>query len=168
MNPTILLVEDDANDVFFMRRALQLAEDPNPLQVASDGQRAIDYLQGAHGYADRTRFPLPCLVLLDLKLPQVMGMDVLRWIREQPHLGTIVVLVFTSSRLPPDISKAYRLGANSYLVKPSTPGELPDMARLIKQYWLEMNQSVPVEEDVEGPVGGPPPSIVANIFTRVG
>jgi DNA-binding response OmpR family regulator len=82
MNRTILLVEDDANDVFFMKRAMKLAGMLNPVQVASDGQQAIQYLSGAGDYGDRERFPLPGLVLLDLKLPHVMGLDVLKWSRK--------------------------------------------------------------------------------------
>src|SRR5688500_3072954 len=137
MNQTILLVEDDSNDVFFMKRAMKLAGIINPVQVASDGRQAMNYLGGGNKRADRAQFPLPCLVLLDLKLPHVMGLDVLKWIREQPELKHLIVLVFTSSKLPLDISKAYSLGANSYLVKPSSPRELPEMVRMIKNYWLE-------------------------------
>jgi CheY-like chemotaxis protein len=143
MKETILLVEDDPNDVFFMKRALKLAGVLNPLQLAADGRQAIHYLGGTAEYSDRVKFPLPSLVLLDLKLPHVMGLDVLKWIREQPELKNLIVLVFTSSRLPPDISTAYLFGANSYLVKPSSPEELPKMVRMIKDYWLEMNQSAP-------------------------
>src|ERR1051325_3305914 len=149
MNRTILLVEDDANDVFFMKRAMKLAGVLNPVRVASDGRQAIHYLAGTGEYCDRTRFPLPSLVLLDLKLPHVMGLDVLKWIREQPELKTVIVLVFTSSSLPPDISKAYFLGANSYLVKPSSAAELPEMVRIIKRYWLELNCAAPTQEDAE-------------------
>ena len=151
MKQTILLVEDDTNDVFFMKRAMKLAGMLNPVQVASDGRQAINYLDGAGEYSDRRKFPLPCLVLLDLKLPHVMGLDVLRWIREQPDLRTVIVLVFTASKLPPDISKAYFFGANSYLVKPSKPDELIQMVRLIKQYWLDLNYSAPALEYAEPP-----------------
>ena len=151
MNRTILLVEDDPNDVFFMKRAMKLAGMLNPMHVVDDGRRAIHYLDGAGEYSDRARFPLPCLVLLDLKLPHVMGLDVLKWIREQPELRTVIVLVFTASKLPPDISKAYFLGANSYLVKPSEPDELIQMVTLIKHYWLELNHLAPALQYVEPP-----------------
>ncbi len=151
MNQTILLVEDDENDVFFMKRAMNQAGLTAPLQVASDGRQAIRYLGGTGEYCDRARFPLPCLVLLDLKLPHVMGLDVLKWMREQPELKTLVVLVFTSSKLQPDISKAYSLGANSYLVKPSAPEDLPEMIRMIKSYWLDVNQLAPEPECVDMP-----------------
>ena len=149
MNKTILLVEDDANDVFFMRRAMKLAGMLDPLQVAPDGRHAIHYLEGRGEYSDRTQFPLPALVLLDLKLPHVMGLDVLKWIRDQPELKPVIVIVFTSSKLPLDIDQAYVRGANSYLVKPSSPAELPQMVRMIKHYWLELNQSAPAPERLE-------------------
>jgi CheY-like chemotaxis protein len=140
MNRTILLVEDDENDVFFFKRAAKLAGMMNPLHVAQDGQQAIDYLKGTGAYADRTQFPLPSLVLLDLKLPHVMGLDVLKWIRAQPELQTVIVIVFTSSRLAPDIDTAYRLGANSYVTKPATPGRLQAMLVVLRQYWLDINE----------------------------
>jgi CheY-like chemotaxis protein len=135
---TILLVEDEEGDVFFMRQAMQKAGVLNPLQVASDGRQAIDYLKGAGKFANREEFPLPCLVLLDLKLPRVMGLDVLKWIREQPGVATIVVIL-TSSKEEADIATAYRLGANGYLVKPSDVSELIDMAKSIKDFWLTQN-----------------------------
>src|SRR5688572_15374240 len=140
---TILLVEDDENDVFFFKRATKLAGLTNPLQVAEDGRQAIDYLKGAGAYADRSQFPLPSLVLLDLKLPHVMGLDVLKWIRAQPEFHRIIVIVFTSSKLPPDIDTAYNLGANSYVVKPSVPGKLHEMLAVIKQYWIDLNEESP-------------------------
>lgn len=152
MNGTILLVEDDENDVFFMKRAMQLAGMLNPVQVAADGRQAIHYLGGTEKYNDRAQFPLPGLVLLDLKLPHVMGLDVLKWIREQHELRTVIVLIFTSSKLPRDISTAYFLGANSYLVKPSEPDQLAELVRTIKHYWLEVNRSAPALEYIEYPV----------------
>jgi CheY-like chemotaxis protein len=153
MNKTILLVDDDENDVFFMKRAMKQAEMINPLQVVEDGQQAIDYLSGRGDYADRERFPLPCLVLLDLKLPEVMGFEVLKWIRQQSELKTLIVVVLTSSNLGPDIDLAYRLGANSYLVKPPTPEKLLAMVAAIKQYWLGVNQPAPDWAEFARPVG---------------
>lgn len=134
-----------------MKRAMKLAGMLNPVQVAFDGRKAIHYLGGTGEYSDRAQFPLPCLVLLDLKLPHVMGLDVLKWIREQPELRGVIVLVFTASKLPPDISKAYFLGANSYLVKPSEPDGLVETVRLIKEYWLHLNQAAPTLDSVEYP-----------------
>jgi CheY-like chemotaxis protein len=135
-------VEDEEDDVFFMRQAMKKTGVLNPLQVASNGQEAIDYFKGTGKFADREEFPLPCLVLLDLKLPRVMGLDVLKWIREQPEAATIVVIL-TSSKEEADIATAYRLGANGYLVKPSHLPQLTDMARSIKDFWLTQNTPPP-------------------------
>ena len=137
---TILLVEDEENDVVFMEMALEKAGLTNEFQVAEDGEEAISYLSGKGQFADRTRFPLPALVFLDLKLPLVMGMDVLKWIRDQPALDTIVVIILTSSQQRSDIQKACALGANSYLVKPSNPAGLVEIVELVKRYWLRLNQ----------------------------
>ena len=108
---TILQVEDDPNDIFFLQRAMKKAGVLNPIQVARDGQQAIDYLQGVGKFADREKFPFPCLVLLDLKLPFVMGLEVLRWIRKQPGRA-LPVVILTASAEDADIATAYSLGAN--------------------------------------------------------
>ena len=137
---TILLVEDDQNDVFFLRYAFETAGIDNPLQVVTDGQQAINYLSGTGKFADRQRYPLPCLMLLDLKLPGKMGTDVLRWIRSQPHLANLLVVVLTSSSELNDIDRAYECGAQSYLVKPLSLEKRLDMAKAIKSYWLDLNE----------------------------
>ena len=142
MPRTVLLVEDEPNDVFFMQQAMKKADIANPIQVASDGQQAIDYFKGAGKFANREEFPLPCLVLLDLKLPYVMGLDVLKWIRQQPELPVIVVIL-SSSKEEADIATAYRLGANGYLVKPPDLDKLLDMAKSIKDFWLTQNTPAP-------------------------
>ena len=143
MSQTILLVEDDANDVYFMKRAAREAGVLDSLHVAQDGQEAMDYLDGLGEYADRQRFPLPCLVLLDLKLPRAMGFEVLKWIRQQPALKNTRVIVLTSSDLKADVDLAHQLGANAYLVKPPTPDKLKEMIARIKQYWLDLNRPAP-------------------------
>jgi CheY-like chemotaxis protein len=135
---TILQVEDDANDVFFLQKAMKKVGVANEIQVASDGQQAIDYLNGTGKFADRAQFPLPCLVLLDLKLPHVMGLDVLKWIRQQPGPARIVVML-TASGEDADIAAAYRLGANGFLVKPSEASKLEDMVKAIRDFWLTHN-----------------------------
>src|SRR5438105_2103316 len=94
---TILLVEDSADDVFFLQRALKKAQIENPLQVVVDGQQALDYLGGVGNYSNRKEFPLPCLLLLDLKLPRVNGFEVLGWIRQQASLSSLPVVILTSS-----------------------------------------------------------------------
>lgn len=147
----ILLVEDDQNDAFFLQYAFEAAGVDNPLQVVADGQEALNYLSGKGRYTDRRRFPLPCLVLLDLKLPVKMGTDVLRWIRRQPHLSNLLVVVLTSSSDISDVDSAYECGAQSYLVKPLSLEKRLDMARAIKSYWLDLNEF----PSLAGPKVGP-------------
>ena len=136
---TILLVEDEENDVLFMKLAMEELGMADGLQVAEDGAQAVDYLSGRGEFSDRTRHPLPALVFLDLKLPRMMGMDVLKWIRDQAELDTMVVIVLTSSQHRSDIRMACSLGANSYLVKPSNPLDLTAMMELVKRFWLQLN-----------------------------
>ena len=138
MTGTILLVEDEENDVVLMQRALNRAAVVNAVHVANDGREAIDYFRGAGKFANRKEFPLPCLVLLDLKLPYVMGLDVLKWIRQQPEVATIVILL-SSSAAEADIVAAYRLGANGFLVKPPEASQLLNMIKAIKDFWLTHN-----------------------------
>ncbi len=138
--PTILLAEDNDDDVFFMQRAAKSCGFANPIQVVSHGQEAIDYLSGANGYGDREKFPLPFLIFLDLKMPQRGGLEVLEWIRGQPSLQTMLVLILTTSREESDVRRAYRLGVNSFLVKPPNGSGLTDLMRLIKAYWLDNPQ----------------------------
>lgn len=136
----ILLIEDDKNDAFFLQYAFETAGIANPVQVVEDGQKAIDYLAGTGPYANRGQFPFPCLVLLDLKLPVKMGMDVLRWIHQQPQFGNLLVLVLTSSSDIADVDEAYRLGARSYLVKPLSVDKRLELAKALKLYWLDLNE----------------------------
>ncbi len=135
---TILQVEDDPNDVFLLQHAMTKAGVENPIQVATNGQQAIDYLKGVGKYTNRKEFPQPCLVLLDLKLPHVMGLNVLKWIRQQPGTA-LVVVILTASGEDEDIAAAYRLGANAFLVKPSQASKLVEMAKAIKDFWLTHN-----------------------------
>jgi CheY-like chemotaxis protein len=141
MNPegTILLVEDNPDDVYFMQRAFKTAAIQNPLQVAVDGQEAIDYLAAAGKFADRDAFPSPCLLLLDLKLPRKTGHEVLKWIREQPDLASLIVIALTTSRETKDIAEAYRLSVNAYLVKPTSPAELANIMTKIRDFWIGLN-----------------------------
>lgn len=137
MSDTILLVEDRADDVLFMKRAFTKARVPYDLKVVNGGRQAIDYLSGEGIYSDRHGYPLPKLVFLDLSLPDVSGFEVLQWIRkEQPALKDMVIVVLTSSDLTSDIQRAYDLGANSFLSKPSEPAKLTDMVREVIGHWL--------------------------------
>lgn len=138
-NQPLLLVEDNEDDRFFLKRALKAAGVSNPLFIAEDGQKAIDYLSGAGAFGDRAKFPVPAVILLDLNMPEVKGLEVLHWLRQQDSLRGVVVVILTSSQEPSDVRKAYQLGANSYLVKPATSGQLENLVKALDQYWLEFN-----------------------------
>lgn len=135
----VLLVEDNEDDIFFFQRAWQLAGVPNPLVVVRDGQQAVDYLAGQGPFAQRDRHPLPGIVLLDLKLPFKNGHEVLRWIRANPACSRLVVVFLTSSRERSDVRQAYEAGANGYLVKPANTGQLTEMIRAFRAYWMDFN-----------------------------
>jgi CheY-like chemotaxis protein len=141
---TIVLVEDNADDVTLLRRAFQLAAIANPLQVVGNGEAARHYLAGEGAYANRTQHPLPALMLLDLKLPRVSGFEVLAWLRSQPGLKRLVTVILTSSPQTADIARAYDLGANSYLVKPGNPNDLFAIAHTLHLYWLTYNATPPL------------------------
>src|SRR4051812_11879369 len=106
----ILLAEDDENDVFMMGRAFDRAAIPNPLFVVRNGQHVIDYLNGSEEYANREQFPLPGLVLLDLKMPWMDGFDVLKWVRARSQFDALPIVVLTSSKLQSDIDKSRQFG----------------------------------------------------------
>jgi CheY-like chemotaxis protein len=138
----ILLVEDNEDDAFLMVRALKSAGVEMPLRTIADGREALNYLSGVDRYVDRSEFPLPSLMFLDIKLPQVSGLEVLRWLRTLPDLRLIVVIILTSSNHPGDVREAYELGANSYVVKPASYQQLVDFARAFKAYWLQCNRGL--------------------------
>ena len=148
LQSVILLAEDEANDVFLMKRAFAKVKLINPMEVVSDGELAISYLKGTGQFHDREKYPLPMLILLDLKLPRRSGLEVLAWIREQePPIRRIPVVVLTSSKQSNDINRAYELGANSYLVKPVAFEGLLDMVKALEMYWFIMNEQPEVELD---------------------
>lgn len=135
----ILYIEDREDDAFFMIRACAMAGIRQPLQAVPNGAQAIAYLEGSGAFADRQRYPLPCLILLDLHMPGTSGFEVLAWIRSRPEFAELPVLVFTSSSLPSDSERATRLGANGYLVKPLTLKELVEMVNGLKRYWPQFD-----------------------------
>ena len=140
MSAPILLVEDNPDDVLFIERAFRSTSISAPLRVLEDGATAMDYLAGRGEFNDRAAHPLPALVLLDLNMPRASGFDVLRWLRAQPKLRRLPVVVLTSSAQDEDIARAYDLGVNSYVVKPSGLKEIRDVAHQIEGYWLTLNQ----------------------------
>jgi CheY-like chemotaxis protein len=143
----ILLVEDDQNDVLLIQRAFHKAKLLNPLQVVQDGEAAEAYLSGTGPYADREQYPFPVLILMDLKIPRKSGFELLAWIRSQPKLKPLPVVILTSSNLPSDIDRAYDAGANSYLVKPVSFDNLITMVKTLGLYWLVLNEKPTIAEE---------------------
>jgi CheY-like chemotaxis protein len=134
-NFPILLVEDDPNDVWLVKHAFQSANIGNPLRIVNDGQEAIDYLKGNGAYSDRGAFPLPKLVLLDLKMPRLNGFDVIGWMRRHYPWKLTPIIILSSSALPQDVNRAYELGANAYMVKPADYRALERLFRTIADFW---------------------------------
>jgi CheY-like chemotaxis protein len=133
---TVLLVEDDLNDIFLVKRAFKKAEIPNPLQVVTDGQEVLNYLQGKGKYADRQAYPMPKLIVMDIRMPLQNGFDVLEWIkRDGQALRCIPVVIVSSSEDPHDINRAYALGANAYMIKPVDYIEVEKLFQAITHYW---------------------------------
>jgi len=140
MIPPVLLAEDDENDVLLIKRAFEKSRLVNSLQVACDGEVAVAYLSGEGIYRDRVRYPVPVAMLLDLKLPRKSGLEVLAWVKQQPGLKRMPIIILTSSREARDVQQAYDLGVNSYLVKPFTPREFTEMLNSFNVYWLVLNE----------------------------
>lgn len=140
---SILVADDDAQDTMLLRRAAEKACVGLRLETVSDGEEAIDYLLGRSSYADRRTHPFPSLLLLDLKMPRLNGFDVLEFVRSQPGLRRLPVLVFSSSDDPSDIRRAYDSGANSYLCKPNSNNDLSALLKAIEEYWCKFNHFPP-------------------------
>ena len=132
---TILLVDDSENDLCLVRIAFTNAEITNPIQEAHNGDEAIAYLQGEPPFRDRTRFPLPAVMLLDLNMPMRSGFEVLEWLRALPGLKRLTVIILTASLREEDIDRAFDLGANSFLIKPSSIEGLTTIGRRLSD-WL--------------------------------
>ena len=136
----ILYAEDEEADVLLLQHVLRKAGIANPLQTVKDGKLAKDYLAGEGQFADRREYPFPGLVLLDLNLPYWSGFEVLKWIRQQPQLRGVPVVVFSSSNRPDDIARAYEAGANGYLVKPNALADLTSLVLAVRDFWLLHNR----------------------------
>ena len=133
---TVLLVEDDLNDIFLVKRAFKRADIHNPLQVVTDGQEAINYLRGEGKYANRQTWPLPKLVVMDIKMPRKTGFEVLEWVKGGGKpLRRIPIIIVSASDNPDDINRAYELGANAYMVKPMDYRAVEHLFQSITRYW---------------------------------
>jgi CheY-like chemotaxis protein len=135
----ILLAKDDEADALLVRRAIHTGGIRACLHVVRDGQEAVDYLSGANVYADRTKHPLPKVMLLDLKMPRLDGFEVLKILRNELHFTKLPVIVLTQSEEPSDIKRAYELGATSYFRKPDRLESLSEMIHVLHAYWLKFN-----------------------------
>ena len=135
---TILLVDDSANDLILVRTAFNKAGCNIALQEVHDGEEAIAYLQGEGSYCDRIKYPLPAIMLLDLNMPKMSGFDVLAWVRAQPVLKRLAIVILTASMRNEDVERAFDLGATSFLVKPSELETLAAMMRCLCD-WVQIN-----------------------------
>ena len=132
----VLLVDDSPDDRFLLEQAWKKAGIRNPLRMMSGGRSALEFLLGSGPFADRTLHPFPAMALLDIKMPDVTGLDLLARVREHERLRRLPVFMLTASTLPADVADAYRLGANGFLIKPSAMQELIDMLTALKGFYL--------------------------------
>jgi len=142
MTITILCVDDSSDDTLLLRRACRRAGVKFVLQSVDDGDKAIAYLSGMENYSDRTTYPIPTLVLLDLKMPTKTGFEVLEWLRKQPAYSSLPVAVFTSSHQESDIRDAYLKGADCFLTKPIDYRQLVELVKALEESF-EAQQSFP-------------------------
>ncbi len=139
----ILFAEDEEDDAFFVQHAMDRLHSPHRLMVVRDGQQVVEYLCGAPPYEDRRKYPLPDLLLLDLKMPSLTGFGVLAWLKQQPHLKDLRIIVLTASPNKADRTRARRLGACDYYVKPFRLDNLVRVIEDLQDRWL----SAPLAND---------------------
>jgi CheY-like chemotaxis protein len=147
---TILLVEDESTDATLVQRAFAKAKVMNPIVHLKNGDDALGYLAGVGKYSDRVQHPLPALILLDLKMPGMTGLQLLQWMRTNREVRRVPVVVLTTDEAPSTINAAYELGANSYLVKPGDPDEVMRLVATVQRYWMELNQPPPLVMEAQG------------------
>src|SRR2546423_3238533 len=157
----ILLVEDLEDDILLIRRAFAAAKLRNPLQIVRDGEEAMAYLLGTAKYSNRDEYPLPDLVLLDLKMPRMDGFGLLRWIRNQPEFKAMCVIVLTSSEDIYDVNRAYELGANSFLVKPLEFINYPSILHTLQSFWLKHSRKPQLTRPPDRPKSGSNPHLLS-------
>lgn len=141
LNAPILVVEDEAADAMLFRRSLQKIGVSQAPVVVEDGEEAVRYLEGSGKYSDRQKYPLPSIVVLDIKLPRKSGFEVLEWIRDRmDQLRHIPVVMLSSSNMGRDVAVAYDKGANSYVTKPATSADYTRMATAFASFWMNYNE----------------------------
>jgi len=131
----ILIAEDNESDALLLHRTFNLIGLANRVEILSDGVEAMDYLSGAGKYADRASFPFPAVLFTDIKMPRVDGFQLLQWLREHSEYAVVPTIVFSGSGEAADVRRAYNLGANAYLVKPSSIEQLEKMMRRTYEFW---------------------------------
>ena len=139
---TIFLIEDDPADAALLIRAFKKSGVLNPIRHLRDGEEALAYFGGIGEFAQNN--PLPILILLDLKLPRMSGLELLKWMRPRKHLHRIPVVILTGDRDPACMDAAYDLGANSYVLKSPKEEDVRRLVEMIQQYWLGLNESAPL------------------------
>ena len=132
---TILVAEDSPDDAKLLEFAIRRAGLQNPVRFVADGYEAIEYLQGKGKFEDRREYPFPKVIISDLKMPRLNGLELLDWLHQHPECKVLPTVLMSGSGLEKDIEKAYQLGANSYFQKPSTLEELTSLMRLLTDYW---------------------------------
>ncbi|MCI0748548.1 MAG: response regulator [Verrucomicrobia subdivision 3 bacterium] len=140
---TILIAEDDPNDVFFLKISFRDSGISNPVQFVSDGEEAIAYLEGTGSFADRRLHPLPGLVLLDLKMPRKSGFEVISWMRHHSAFKLIPIIVLSGSAIVEDVNRAYEMGVNAYMIKPASNLALERLVRTIAEFWGAAHRPLP-------------------------
>lgn len=145
--PPLLLVEDEDDDIAIITQAIKKVDFEFPVEVLKSGEDAMRYMAGDSPFADRERFPLPFLILLDLKMPGWDGFDFLQWLQYRADLHHIPVVVLTSSGMDDDVRKAYAMGAKSFLLKPSDFADMQELMRLLKQYWRVIKDTVIIQRE---------------------
>ena len=143
---TILLVDDSVDDTMLIRRAFKSAGFENPLQTVPSAHIALQYLRGEGSYADRAKFPFPHLLLLDHRMPGMSGWEVLEWIRKQPVLNSLPVIIFSGSDSPGDEKKATEMGATAYIAKPVSFTQFVDAIKRIAEFWLLSPGKLPADD----------------------
>jgi CheY-like chemotaxis protein len=159
----ILVAEDEDDYVLLLKRAFSQANFENVVYFVSTGPEVISYFKGEGKFAHREEYPLPDLLLLDLKLPGYNGFEVLAWVRSHPGLTALRIVVLTSSDRIKDVNDAYRLGANSFLMKPYDFEDLVEFAKLIKEFWLRRSECPETSRETKPSL---PPSQAAETHTK--
>jgi CheY-like chemotaxis protein len=141
-----LVADDDANDLQLLRKAISETALEMELQEVRDGEELVQYLKGEAGFGDRKRYPIPDLILIDLKMPRMDGLQVLDWLREHPEHGRLAKVMLSGSGLDEDVQEAYRRGANTYFTKPTDFEQFQKLIRVMVDYWK-------MSERPRGPIG---------------